>query len=65
MTEREIETRRRAASVPMSELCYAADLPYSRVWHGLRGTKLTADELRRLAQAMESLERTSRFAAAV
>ena len=64
MTENEIEYRRRVVGVPMSMLALRAGLPYSRVWHGLRGTKLSADELKKLATAVEAFERVNHTVAA-
>ena len=64
MTESELEYRRRVADLTMADLASRAGIPYSRVWHGLRGTKLTANELAQLERVVSATER-ARFPAAV
>lgn len=66
MTESEIERRRQVYGMSMADLSVRAGLPYSRVWHGLRGTKLSADELKKLERAVTAIEQANfKTAAAV
>jgi len=65
MTESELELRRRMAGLTMADLASRANVPYSRVWHGLRGTRLTADELRKLERAVTAIETANIRTAAV
>jgi hypothetical protein len=61
MSELEIERRRREQGVSIAELCVQAQIAYSRAWHGLRGTRLSAEELRRLDRAMTAIEQHNRL----
>jgi hypothetical protein len=63
VTEKELEYRRRVAALTMAELSSRSGIAYSRVWHGLRGTKLTADELHQLERVVSAAERGQHLAA--
>jgi transcriptional regulator with XRE-family HTH domain len=65
MTEQELEHRRRMAGLTMADLASRAGVPYSRVWHGLRGTRLSPDELRKLERAVHYIEEANVRTAAV
>jgi len=65
MTEKELEYRRRVAGLTMADLASRAGVPYSRVWHGLRGTRLTSDELRKLERTVTAIEQAGIMTATV
>ena len=60
MTETELDYRRRVVGLSMAELSRRSQLPYSRVWHGLAGTHLEPDEMRRLELVLTAAERERR-----
>lgn len=57
-----VERRRRSLGLTVSELSVRSRVPYRKLWYGLRGERIDADEIQRLNHVLDSAERASIFA---